>query len=79
MVPDILANAGGVIVSTFEWQQNLSGEHWVEDEVLKKLKDTLFTQASVVWAKAQDLSVSLRTAAFVVALERIQKAGQKLA
>lgn len=71
VVPDILANAGGVIVSTFEWQQNLKGERWSEEEVLGKLKQTLAVQADVVWKKAEELSVSLRTAAFVVALERL--------
>ena len=77
VVPDILANSGGVIVSTFEWQQNRANEHWSEEEVLRKLKEVLEVQTSIVWEKALALGVSLRTAAFVVALERIATASGK--
>jgi glutamate dehydrogenase/leucine dehydrogenase len=71
VVPDILANAGGVVVSTFEWQQNRQGERWTEEEVLKKLKETLVPQAEVIWGKSQEKDITLRTAAYLLALERL--------
>lgn len=74
VVPDILANAGGVIVSTFEWEQNRKGEHWDEAKVLERLQTTLSEQSQAVWERALSLKISLRTAAFVVALERLGQA-----
>ncbi|RJQ33428.1 Glu/Leu/Phe/Val dehydrogenase [Candidatus Parcubacteria bacterium] len=73
VVPDILANAGGVIVSTFEWEQNLKGEHWSEQDVLGKLKNILETQSQLIAKRALELKTDMRRAAFVVALERIQE------
>jgi glutamate dehydrogenase len=74
VVPDILANAGGVVVSTFEWEQNRKGEHWSEAEVLEKLKEVMVPQAEVIWQKAESDNVTLRTAAFVLALRRLANA-----
>lgn len=74
VVPDILANAGGVVVSTFEWEQNLAQAEWSEEEVLTKLKDTLVPQAELVWKTTQEKQVPLRVAAFIVALERLASA-----
>ncbi len=71
VVPDILANAGGVVVSTFEWEQNLAKENWSEEKVLEKLKETLVPQAELIWQKAEAAKIPLRVAAFVVALERL--------
>ncbi|MFN0201403.1 MAG: Glu/Leu/Phe/Val family dehydrogenase [Bacteroidia bacterium] len=74
VVPDILANAGGVVVSTFEWEQNLKGEHWTEEVVNEKLKDILTEQSLVIMQKATEKKTDLRRAAFIVAMERLQKA-----
>lgn len=74
VVPDILANSGGVIVSTFEWEQNLKNEHWGEEEVDKKLQAILSKQSEEVYRKSVELKTDLRRAAFVLALSRIGKA-----
>ncbi len=72
VVPDILANAGGVVVSTFEWEQNIKGEHWTEEEVLNRLRETLVPQANTIYENAEALGVTMRIAAFKVALERLE-------
>ena len=74
VVPDILANAGGVTVSTYEWEQNLKGEHWSEADVLARMKQEISAEALAIHARAQELHTDLRRAAFVLALERISKA-----
>jgi glutamate dehydrogenase (NAD(P)+) len=74
VVPDILANSGGVIVSTFEWEQNLKNEHWSESEVLEKLKTILYKQSEEIYQKSVELKTDLRRSAFVVALVRIAQA-----
>lgn len=74
VVPDILANAGGVTGSYFEWAQNLSGVHWTEREVLAKLKPIMVDSFDAVWAMASRHQVNLRTGAYMVAIDRIVKA-----
>lgn len=71
VVPDILANAGGVTVSYFEWVQNRTGLYWTLDEVHTRLKRKMVEEAERVWAIAQEHTISLRTASYVHALTRL--------
>lgn len=71
VLPDILANAGGVTVSYFEWVQNRQGYYWTLDEVHARLKTIIETEADVIWNIAQDKKVRLRTAAYIHALGRL--------
>lgn len=74
VVPDILANSGGVVVSTYEWEQNLKNEHWSEKEVLEKLRTLLDRESKNVWDMSVKLKTDLRRAAFALALERLEEA-----
>ena len=77
VVPDVICNAGGVTVSYFEWVQDFSSFFWTEDEINARL-DTLMVEAlRKIWDVADSLRISLRTATFAVACERIIMARQE--
>lgn len=71
VIPDFLANAGGVAVSYFEWYQNMHGELWSKDEVFKKLREKMDAAARAVYEASKEYDVSLRDAAYIVALKRL--------
>ena len=74
VLPDVLANAGGVVVSYFEWVQNNSGFYWSEKEVLEKLQPIMVGAFKKVWNLSKEKNISLREAAFALAIGRIVKA-----
>ena len=76
VVPDILANAGGVIVSYFEWIQNLQYLKWDEEEINKKLENLMVKAFNDVWNTAEKAGTSLRMGAYMVAVDRIATASK---
>jgi glutamate dehydrogenase (NAD(P)+) len=74
VLPDVIANAGGVTVSYFEWVQDFSSFFWSEDEINARLVRIMKEAFTGVWQVAQDKKVSLRTATFIVACTRILRA-----
>jgi len=74
LVPDILANAGGVIVSYFEWVQNIQSLMWDEDEINRMLEKIIISAFNDVWKKAEEKKTTLRMGAYMVAIERLVKA-----
>jgi glutamate dehydrogenase (NAD(P)+) len=74
VIPDVIANAGGVTVSYFEWVQDFSSFFWSEEEINQRLDRIMRDAFAVIWNVSEEHKISLRTAAFVVACTRILRA-----
>jgi len=74
VIPDILANSGGVVVSYFEWVQSIQSFFWDEDEVNHNLKKVIVNSFKSVWDLAQEKKTDLRSAAMMIAVKRVSLA-----
>ena len=76
LVPDVLASAGGVTVSYFEWVQNNQGYYWTEEEVNEKLREKLVTAFDTIYELAQNRKIDMRLAAYIVGIKRTTEAAR---
>lgn len=74
VIPDILANAGGVVVSYFEWVQNLNGYFWGKEKVTRRLRNKMEKAFNEVLSIAQKESIDNRTAAYICAVSKVAQA-----
>lgn len=74
IVPDVLANAGGVVVSYFEWVQNRAGFYWTKDQVNHRLQEMMINEFSNVYQLMENHKIDMRTGAYVHALNRYVEA-----
>jgi glutamate dehydrogenase (NAD(P)+) len=74
VVPDVLANAGGVVASYFEWAQDLQGYMWEKELFHQRLEKTMHEAFDAVWVRHGELAVNLRDTALAVGIERIAEA-----
>jgi glutamate dehydrogenase len=74
LVPDVLAGAGGVTVSYFEWVQNIQGYYWNEEEIAEKLQNKLVKSFNDIYELAQTRNVNMRLAAYMVGIRKIAEA-----
>jgi glutamate dehydrogenase (NAD(P)+) len=77
VVPDVICNAGGVTVSYFEWVQDFSSFFWTEDEINLRLDKIMVDALKHIWETADHHKITLRTATFAVACERILTAREE--
>jgi hypothetical protein len=73
VIPDILANSGGVATSYFEWYQNMNNQAWSKEQVLEKLKDLMVKAFAGVLEKKNKYNTTFRNAAYIVAAQRIME------
>jgi len=74
VIPDILCNAGGAVISYFEWVQDIQAYFWTENEINEKLKEAMESSFQKVYEKSIELRTDMRTAAYVIAVRRVLEA-----